>query len=98
MQDYLRSLHNFLQTFPSLTLLTIESFLFANDSLNPADILTACSSSELIVRYPILFALLSLLESTPVLDVRFRETNNKREVRWKRTSRKERFGKEGWSL
>jgi hypothetical protein len=99
-QKTLTRLHHFFTSFPSLTTLTIEGFLFAYSSQTPCtgDSLSRLSPFEILLQQPLVAAFILVVKETSVLEVRFRAVDEKREMRWKRTSRENDFEGEGWTL
>jgi hypothetical protein len=98
LQIPLQSLYGFLHTFPLLQTLTIEGFSFSQHA--PFAVTPWMRSpSFLALEYPLLAAFLLVVEKrTRILEVRYRDAEGKREMRWVRRTDEEEFEAEGWQI
>lgn len=94
----LTSLHSFLCTFPSLSHLFIRNFLFSDASPSTADCISRLSPVQRALQLPMLIAFLAVMRSTAVLEIPLQTAEERREMRWRRTSTKDDFESECWTI
>ncbi|GAA5898279.1 hypothetical protein JCM6882_000119 [Rhodosporidiobolus microsporus] len=93
----LATLCAFISFFPCAISLHLHDFYFSGTD-GQADALSALSPADTALQYPHLVAFLAVMRDTSILSIRYRGSEEKREMRWTRGTVEEEFVGEGWTV
>ncbi|GAA6038088.1 hypothetical protein JCM8097_007540 [Rhodosporidiobolus ruineniae] len=94
----LPNFYNLVSVFPSLDLLILRGVAFSSWKPQSASRLHPLSAVNRALKHPALVALLSVLRTTGVLELRYSAVDEAQEMRWTRRSRADEFASERWRL